>query len=111
MDLHYASIGPVLINAVGGVVNRDTASFREVSGASSELRVLEDDSIPNSAGYPTIDDYLAAEAADEFTMLEANQSMVITGSLSGGGGAPADELSILPDLLSAWPDLSVLRPD
>lgn len=77
IGVHVVDIVMVPISPVGGVVVKNTSSIGQVVAASTEMRVLPDATIPNSAGYPTIKAFIAAEAASGYKVAVINQSMII----------------------------------
>ncbi len=68
----------VPIDATGNVVNKNVATIGQMATTSSEIRVMPDAAYPNTAGYPTIREYLDLEAADGFLLAHLDQTYVIT---------------------------------
>lgn len=75
---HIVNLGMVNLSSTGTVINKTTATIKEVAEASSSLRVLPSSSVSNSASYPTIEDYIAAEAASDYILGTVNQSFIVT---------------------------------
>lgn len=74
-----AKIGPKPVSAAGIVLDKRTATVGEMLHTTSEMRVLEDTTnAPNSVGYPTIEDYIRLEAAQNYKVAVINQSWIIT---------------------------------
>ncbi len=81
-QVHVANIGPVLINDLGGVVDKDTMTIGQRMVANNQDRVLPDTSIPNTATSPTLKKYLELEAAQGFILYHLSQNLVITYNLT-----------------------------
>lgn len=74
-----ASIGPKPVSAAGTVLNKNAATVAQMLTATQEMRVLENTTLaPNSAGYPTIEEYILLEAAQNYKVHVINQSWIIT---------------------------------
>jgi len=89
IDTHIARIGLVQVASDGTVFDKDSATFNNFLDKTSrppspklewstEHRVLADSVIPNSSNNPTIDDYVLAEAADDFALSYMDQFIIIT---------------------------------
>jgi hypothetical protein len=78
VGVHVVRISLVPINSAGQVVNKDTATMKEMLDTSTEPRVLADATIPNSTGNPTIRAYIEAEAGDDYVLKHVDQSLIIT---------------------------------
>lgn len=76
--MHFVTIGMKPITAVGTVLDKNTATIKAMTQASSELRILEDSDLPNTSGFPTIEDYLTLEAAGNFVIYYLGQNFIIT---------------------------------
>jgi len=58
--------------------NGDNISVRDALTMSTEIRVMADSTIPNTANYPNVKTYLEAEAASGFLLAHLDQTYVIT---------------------------------
>jgi len=76
---HIAQIGPKPVTATGTVIEKRSASIGEMLQTTQEMRVLEDTTnAPSSAGFPTIENYIKAEALLGYKVQIINQSWIIT---------------------------------
>lgn len=82
---HIVTLKIVPINAAGQVKLKDSpnTTMSDMLTASGEIRVVPNDDVPNSAGYPTIEDYILAEAANDFVLGHINQTHIITYDAGG----------------------------
>lgn len=78
IGIHVATIVLKPVSAYGTVINKDTASMLSMLESTEEHRVMEDASIPNTAGFPTIANYLKLEADDNYIIRHLDQYMIIT---------------------------------
>jgi hypothetical protein len=78
MAVHVARIGMVHVTPTGAVKTHANMTIGEAARSSSEIRVLPNPSIPNSVGYPTIEDYLTAEDTAGFSLRHLDQTFIIT---------------------------------
>jgi archaellin len=76
--LHVATIALMPVNSAGVVVNKNQATIKEMMRTSSEMRVISDVALPNTANNPTVADYLELEAADGFILNHLDQTYIIT---------------------------------
>lgn len=77
--IHYVQLQQMPINPLtGNVVVRSTAKIRDMLQTNLEWRVIEKVSVPNSAGNPTVDAYLALEAADGLLVGHMDVSNIVT---------------------------------
>ncbi len=74
--LHHAELRQVKIDAGGNII--DSSPLKNHLNFSVEYRIVPDDDIPNSAGWPTLKEYLEAEASDSFEPKSITQALVIT---------------------------------
>jgi hypothetical protein len=70
-DVHVVTTTRVLVDPTGNVVDKTKASTSVVTKCSSEIRV-------DVAGFPTIEDYLAAEYAAGYAFKHMDQTYIIT---------------------------------
>lgn len=76
---HVARIGPKPVSAAGAVMDKRSATIGQMLQTTQEMRILEDlVNAPSSVGYPTIEDYVVAEAVLGYKVAVINQSWVIT---------------------------------
>ena len=78
IGIHIARVGMIRYNSAGAVVNPNTASIAQMAGASSQPGVLADSTIANTTGNPTIQSYIALEAASGYVVYHVDQTMIIT---------------------------------
>lgn len=81
MAIHVVNIGVFPVDALGVVINKTSKSTTigtMAVAAGHEHRVIPDSDIPNSAGYPTIKDYLVAENAGGYKFAHMDQTFIIT---------------------------------
>jgi len=64
----------------GSIINKNSSatSIKSVLTSSSQVRVLPTDDVPNSSGYPTIKEYILAEASDNYIVHHIDNTMIIT---------------------------------
>jgi len=74
---HIVRIGEVRLDALGNIVKK-TDSIKEVMTSTRVDRILEDINVPNSIGNPSVEDYLTAEAADNFILGHISQNLIVT---------------------------------
>lgn len=78
MAVHVATLTMVNVDRTGNIVIKDEATCMQVAQSSSEIRVMPDDAIPNTTGYPTVKQYLELEDADSYELRHLDQTYVIT---------------------------------
>ena len=90
IGIHIANIGIFNIDASGIILKKDDSSvtIKQQLTASMEHLIIEDASIPNSSGYPTVKQYLEDEAADDYVLSHIDQNKVITYLRNSSGGYP-----------------------
>lgn len=81
MTTHYVTIGLVHIGPDGQVLKKDSPIKRQLR-FDTEQRVIPDANVPNSANYPTIQQYLTAEAAASFQPVQIGQTFIVTVKLT-----------------------------
>lgn len=64
----------------GNVIQQDNPNTRihDVLRTEQQHRVIPDAAVPNSAGFPTIADYLALEGAADFEFKHMDQYIIVT---------------------------------
>ena len=103
MAIHVARTGIVTVNAAGTVKPKTQMTIGEVGTSSSEFRVLVDTSIANTAGYPTVGDYLVAEAAAGYNLIHLDQTYVITSNAEISVDMAGADVSAIVDAIEAGP--------
>jgi hypothetical protein len=81
IPIHVATTRMVNIdNSTGAIVDKNlpTTTINQVAQSSSEIRVDVDSSNSNTSNYPTITDYLKAEAAAGYTLAHMTQNYIVT---------------------------------
>ena len=80
VGMHFVTVTPINIDRLGNPLLKDdyTVSIRQQMDASKSPRILADPAVPNSAAYPTIQDYLTLEAAAGYVVYHIDQTMIIT---------------------------------
>ncbi|MBD3407200.1 MAG: hypothetical protein GF411_13860 [Candidatus Lokiarchaeota archaeon] len=79
MAVHVAYVTPTpVINGVP--IDKSTATIKEMMVADTEMRMVPDDDIPNTASKPTVKDYIEAENGDGYSVKSLTNTMVITES-------------------------------
>lgn len=84
VSIHYVNVGLVHVDALGNVVSKDstTTTLKDMMTANTEHRVIPRTtgaaSSPNSAGYPTVAEYLALEAAADHALAYMDQYTIVT---------------------------------
>lgn len=78
--IHVATIKFYTVDSVGNIVdkNSETTTLGSVMHSSTEPRIMQDSSIPNSTNYPTIKRYLELEDAAGFKLVHLSNTMVVT---------------------------------
>ena len=77
----------LVYNAAGKVLNAQDEDvpqdipIKTTQVFETEHRVIPDSDAPNSAGFPTVKDYLVAEDGSSFNLLHIDQYMIITSNV------------------------------
>ena len=77
MAVHVVTHGLVPVGAGGSILPAEHSIAAHIT-MNKEDRVLPDASVANSAGYPTIAEYLADENAAGFLFKHLDQTYIIT---------------------------------
>lgn len=76
-DVHVAYISPMsTLNS--NVINKNTATIKEVLNSEMEMRIVADDSLSNSLNNPTIEEYLILEEGDMFYLQYMSNTCMVT---------------------------------
>lgn len=80
MPVHTVYLKPQNVDQSGNIVdkNNPATTIAQVMLSNTEMRVIPTSSVPNSAGSPNIEQYLAAEDADGFKVVSMNNTMIVT---------------------------------
>lgn len=76
--IHVARTAFLKISGDGTVLKDKSGTIKDNLTGSHEHRVLEDSTNTNTTNHPTIDNYLTAEAEDDFVLYYLDQNMVVT---------------------------------
>jgi len=85
MDIHVVNIAEFKITRDGRLYTSDNApgvTIKDALTFRTEFRVIPADDVPNSAGKPTIKDYLKSEIAAGYQFAHMSQNILITQKLS-----------------------------
>lgn len=79
-QVHVVRTAPFTVDSYNNRIdkNNPTTTINDLKNTHLEHLVIPDDSIPTSSGYPTIREYLEAEAAIGFTLRYMDQTFIIT---------------------------------
>ncbi len=77
ISTHTAYLKLTKVNAVGQVIPQGEPISAHLN-FSTEHRIIPDSALPNTANNPTIEQYLALEAADDYEVKQLDQTFVIT---------------------------------
>lgn len=77
---HVVRMSLVQVLATGAIKTDNAMSIGEKITANTEVRVRPKSTVPNSADYPTIEDYIEAEGADGFVLVHLDQTYIVTHS-------------------------------
>jgi len=80
IGIHVAFTRFVGVDSAGNVVNKSdpATTIRHVLSTTHEHRVIPDPGIANSAGNPTIKEYLELEASINYVIGHVSQNMIVT---------------------------------
>ena len=81
MASHVVYIRPTIIDSNGNVVDKNDPSttLQQIySNTETQMRVLQDAAVPNSYGYPTIEQYIALENSDAYLLKHLDNNMIVT---------------------------------
>lgn len=77
---HVARINFETVNSLGVRIDKYAKSTTtgQILQTRSEHRIVADDSLPNTANYPTVKDYILAEANDGYIVSYMDQNTIVT---------------------------------
>lgn len=78
VDIHVARIGVFNVDRNGQRIDKSTTTLRGSLQTSIDHLIIEDSNIPNTAGNPTIKQYLELEAADGYVANHISQNLIVT---------------------------------
>ena len=76
--IHIVFVTQTQIGPLGQVIKKTEATIKEMLRTSLEMRIVPDESIPNSAGSPTIKGYLEDEDGDGYALKSLTNTMIVT---------------------------------
>jgi hypothetical protein len=62
----------------GTVIDKETATIGEVMRSNTEMRIMPDDSLPNTSGSPTIQEYINLESGSGYKVVQITNTAIIT---------------------------------
>jgi hypothetical protein len=89
--VHMVNVALRKVDALGNVLDKNdpAETLKQHMQFSHQHRIIPDSNIPNSINSPTVSDYIAAEAADDFIVQHLDQYVIITYKRDTNGGFPA----------------------
>ena len=75
---HISYIVPTLVNSVGSVVNKATATIAETMQSSTQMRIATDSQNDNTNGNPTLEQYIKEEANDGYVVSFISNTVIVT---------------------------------
>lgn len=80
IGIHVARVGLYTVDANNVRIdkNSESTTINQLKNTKLEFLVIPDAAIPNSSGYPTLKEYLEAEAAANYVMSHMDQTTVVT---------------------------------
>lgn len=78
VEIHVAQIKQFKIDQVGNIINDNSATIKQMLNYETDHRIIEDTTISNTTGNPTIKSYLEQEASDGFQFEHLDQYYIIT---------------------------------
>lgn len=88
ISIHVARVALLSVDHLGNVLKKDdpNITIKQHLITSMDHRVIEDAAIPNTAGYPSVKNYLIAEAANDYVLNHMDQTTIVTYRRTSGGG-------------------------
>lgn len=74
---HYVQVSLIRVGPDGSPISQQEPIKHHLE-IDLEQRIIPDTSVPNSANYPTISDYLTAEATSGFQPVQVGQTFIVT---------------------------------
>lgn len=92
LNVHVARVGIFNVDAFGSRIDKNSpnTTINQLKSTRQEALVIADAAIPSTSGYPTVREYIEAEALLGYELLYMDASFVITGVPVGSSGAPAE---------------------
>jgi hypothetical protein len=78
MQVHVVNIAPVNVHPLTGARVNKSQSINDVIMTDTAMRIIPNAAVPNSANYPTLEQYLTLEAAGNYKLQHLDQTTVIT---------------------------------
>lgn len=80
IGIHIVRTGVFTVDQSNNRIDKNAASttINQLKNTHHEFLVIPDSTIPNSTGYPTVKEYLEAEASDNFVLSHLDQTTIIT---------------------------------
>lgn len=80
IGIHVARVGLFTVDANNVRIDKNASSttINQLKNTHHEFLIIPDAAIPNSAGYPTIKEFLELEAANNYVLRHLDQNTVIT---------------------------------
>lgn len=80
IGIHVARVGLYTVdnNNVRIDKNSESTTINQLKNTKLEFLVIPDAAIPNSSGYPTLKEYLEAEASSNYVLSHMDQTTVVT---------------------------------
>lgn len=91
ISVHIAHVAIRKVNSIDGtVLTKDdpAETIKQHIQFDHQHRIIEDSAVPNTTGQPTVDSYIAAEAAIDYVVHYMDQYTVITYLRNSTGGFP-----------------------
>lgn len=85
IGVHIVRVAFLSINSATGLPMKNddtTVTLKARMDSVSRHVIIPDDAVPNSASYPTVDNYLKLEAASNYILQHMDQNMIVTYSQS-----------------------------
>ncbi len=78
--IHTVYVKPQNVDSMGGIVDKNNPSttIAQVMRSNTEMRVMPNQSVPNSLSTPTIEDYLSLEDAAGFKVVSMTNTTIVT---------------------------------
>lgn len=77
-SIHIVNVAPMKISTSSGLKLAPSDTIKSHLLSSTEVRVVENQSVPNSIGNPTIEEYLRLEALSDYVVYHIDQTYIIT---------------------------------